>query len=75
MRVFTDPYSPVLSLYGRIRVSEHMHSRIFHVVKVLEWKFSLPTTQLTFFLTMLPFNPPENIIKLKVFWYFQGDQK
>ena len=24
---------------------------------------------------MLPFDPPENIRKPKVFWYFQGDQK
>ena len=30
--IFTDPYSSILSLYGRIRVSEKPYSRIFSYV-------------------------------------------
>ena len=29
---FTEPHSPVLSLYGRTRVSENPYSHIFYVV-------------------------------------------
>ena len=32
IRVFTDPHSPVLSLYGRARVSENPYSHIFYAV-------------------------------------------
>ena len=34
-----------------------------------KWSYSL-----TLFFPMLPFHPPENIRKPKVFWCFQGDQ-
>ena len=46
-------------------------------IEALKLRFSLQAYEvnLTIFLKMFPFDPPENIRKALVFWCFQGDQK
>ena len=65
---------------NKFTLREKFPNTEFFLVQIQEntsiWTlFTKFLSTLTHFFPIFPFNPPKNIIKPQVFWYFQGGQK